>query len=81
MNIYPNMIPMPNQMFPVNQMMPGNMMGMPSTTNTQNNYGTSELSSISRQISSLEQRVSRLESIVGGSTYSTNYNPTNYQMM
>ena len=85
MAIYPNMVPnyggmvMPGQMIP----MPGGNFGsgmMPPTTNTQNNYGT-DLSSITNQINSLEQRVSRLENLVNGTGYSTNYNSTNYQMM
>ena len=69
MNVYPNMMPviMPGQMIPMNEMQMN-----------QNNYATD---SLSNQINSLQQRVSRLENIVNGSNYSSNYNTTNYQMM
>lgn len=85
MAVYPNMIPnftgpMPVPMGMESQMMPS-MMTAPTTTNTQNNYGLSDLGRLSREINSLEQRINRLEAIVNGSNYSTNYNSTNYQMM
>ena len=73
MNVYPNMMPV---------IMPGQMIPMPGEMNSvqipQNNYNNN---SLSNQINSLEQRVRRLESIVNGSNYSSNYNSTNYQMM
>lgn len=82
MAIYPSMVPnfggmMPGQMIP---MPGGNYNGVPSSISTQNNYGT-DLSSITNQINNLEQRVSRLENLVNGTGYSTNYNSNNYQMM
>lgn len=57
--------------------MPSEMYGnMPSF-----NYG-SDNSSLANQLNSLEQRVSKLENMINGSTYSSNsYNTTNYQMM
>lgn len=69
MNVYPNMMPviMPGQMIPMNEMQMN-----------QNNYATD---SLSNQINSLQQRISRLENIVNGSNYSSNYNTANYQMM
>ncbi len=92
--IYPQMIPsfggmvMPDQMItmPGNNVMgyPNNgMMNVPggSTTTLQNNYGSSDLSNLTSQVSSLEQRVSRLENLVNNGTYSSNYNTSNYQMM
>ena len=91
MNVYPQMMPsyggmvMPGQMIPmpgaISGGIPGAVSSMPYTTNTQNNYGTNDSSSLSSQITSLEQRVRRLEGIVNGSNYSTNYNSSNYQMM
>jgi len=73
MNVYPNMMPviMPGQMVPMQG--PMNSVQMP-----QNSYGNDSLSS---QINSLEQRVRRLENIVNGSNYSSNYSSANYQMM
>lgn len=52
-----------------------------STTNTLNNYGSSDLSSLTNQVNSLEQRVSRLENLVNNGSYSNGYNSSNYQMM
>lgn len=82
MAIYPNMVPNYGGMIMSDQMMP--MPGGYNTgvipTNTQNNFGT-DLNSITNQINSLEQRVSRLENVVNGTGYSTNYNSNNYQMM
>ena len=81
MNVYPQMMPnyggmiMPGQMIP----MPGINNSIPYNMTTQN-YETSN-SSLSNQITSLEQRVRKLENIVNGSNYSANYNSSNYQMM
>ena len=45
------------------------------------NYG-SDNGPLASQLNSLEQRVSKLENMINGSTYSSNsYNTTNYQMM
>ncbi len=81
MNMYPIMpnyggMAMPGGMVPMGGMMDGGMM-----PNTQFNYGSSDSNSLSSQITSLEQRVRRLENLVNGSNYSTNYNSNNYQMM
>lgn len=85
MAVYPGMMPGYGMGTP---MMNNPMMGMPimggstpTTTNTQNNYGTGDLGSLTSQVNSLEQRINRLESIVNGSSYTTNYNPNNFQMM
>lgn len=82
MNMYPTMMPygsmvMPGQMVPMPGMMDGEMGSF-----TQFNYGSGDSNnSLSGQINSLEQRVRRLENLVNGSNYSTNYNSNNYQMM
>lgn len=76
--IYPQMVPnfggvYPGQMIP----MPGASMGqMTGTTSTQ----SQDTSGLVSQINSLEQRVSKLESIISKGNYN-NYNASNYQMM
>ena len=87
--VYPQMVPsfggmvMPGQMIPMplNNMAnypSSGMMNVPgsTTTTTQNNYGTSDLSNLTSK-----QRVNRLENLVNNGTYSNNYNSSNYQMM
>ena len=82
MAIYPSMVPnyggalMPGQMIPF----PGGSYNNPYTMNTQNSF-ENDLSIVNSQINSLEQRISRLENMINGSGYSTNYNSNNYQMM
>ncbi|MBR2840981.1 MAG: hypothetical protein IKF01_03830 [Bacilli bacterium] len=77
MNVYPGMMPS----FQMGPMMGGQMPFMGSIPNMQNNYGTGDLGSLTNQINSLEQRVNRLEGIVGSSNYNTNYSPNNFQVM
>lgn len=89
--IYPQMVPsfggmvMPGQMIPMQGGMINypnyGMMSVPGSSTTQNNYGTSDLSNLTNQVNSLEQRVNRLENLVSNGTYSNNYNSSNYQMM
>ena len=68
--------------------MPGGVIPMPGAAyptggipNSLNNYGSTDLSTLSNQLNSLEQRVNRLENLVGNGSYSNNYNSSNYQMM
>lgn len=75
MPMYP--YPMPNMMPGVPQM--GGMPYMDNNYNNYSNYSNNDLSSLKSQISSLERRVSNLESLVGGNN--TTYNTTNYQML
>ena len=67
----------------VGQMVPmqGSIMNYPDGYLMQNNYGQFDLSNITNQINSLEQRVNRLENLVNNNSYSNNYNSSNYQMM
>lgn len=81
--VYPQMVPnfggmvMPGQMIP----MPGNMgMNNVPLTSVQSTINSSDLSTLSNQVSNLEQRVTRLENAINKSNYN-NYNSSNYQMM
>lgn len=75
--VMPGAFPMPGMMsYPTSGF--GNV---PSSSTNLNNYGSQDYSSLSNQINSLEQRVSRLESLVNNGTYSNSYNSSNYQMM
>ena len=71
--------PMPNF---GGMMMPGQMVPMPNNIpfTNQSTINSSDISALANQVSNLEQRVSRLESIVKNNNYS-NYNSSNYQMM
>jgi len=77
MGVYPQMMPSFNGM-----VMPGEMVPMPGNymvnVPTQMPNNTSDISTLSNQLNSLEQRVRRLESIVNNGS---NYNSSNYQIM
>lgn len=66
------------------QIVPGMMPMMPGYVNVPevnyNNYDSVDTQRINSRLNSLEQRVSKLESIVNNG-YSNNYNSSNYQMM
>ena len=83
--VYPQMVPnfggmmMPGQMIP----MPNSMnmgMGNAPLTSVQSTINSSDLSTLSNQVSNLEQRVTRLENTINKNNYG-NYNTSNYQMM
>ena len=84
--VYPTMyggvMPGPLPISGVNMPMPMPM-GMPTETYgsiSSFNYGSDN--ALANQLNSLEQRVTKLENMINGSTYSSNsYNTTNYQMM
>lgn len=83
--VYPAMyggaMPGPLPISGVNMPMPMPI-GMPTYGNMASfNYG-GDNNSLSSQLNSLEQRVSKLENMLNGTSYSSNsYNTTNYQMM
>ena len=66
------------------QIVPGMMPMMPGYTNVSDinydNYDNNSIQRMNNRINSLEQRISKLESIVNNG-YSNNYNSSNYQMM
>lgn len=85
--MYPQMVPnfggvmMPGGAVPYGgDMNMGNMMNIPGGFSSQN-YNSPDLNNLMNQVNSLEQRVSRLEGTINNSSFSNNYNSSNYQMM
>ena len=80
--VYPNYYG--NMPGPIGVNMPMPMpIGMPTEIyGNMNGFNSGDSNSLANQLNSLERRITKLENMINGSTYSSNsYNTTNYQMM